>query len=330
VTTTLSLRGRRDALHHVRLSALRDYGIVFAFLILFVVLTFSSDVFLTHRNWMNILDQWSPIGIMACGWTLALIAGGFDLSIGAVYALGSVVAAKVALETDPALGLLAGCLAGLGIGMLNGAVVTVGRINSFMATLASSFMIRGLALVVSGGFLIRVVDEAGRPTSFNVIGRSELLGAKYSVWLFAGVIAVTAFLLHRTTFGRYVYATGGNAEAARLSGVRVDLVRWTTFAISGLTAGIAGMIIASRVSTGQSDVGVGIEFDVIAAVVVGGSSILGGAGAIWRTVVGVLLLAMIQNGFNLMNVDAVYQRIFFGAIILVAVAIDAWSRRSAV
>jgi ribose transport system permease protein len=214
--------------------------------------------------------------------------------------------------------------------MFNGTVVTVGRINSFMATLATSFMIRGLALAISGGFLIRVVDELGRPTKFNVIGRSELLGAKYTVWLWAGVIVVTAFLLHRTTFGRAIYATGGNAAAARLSGVRVDLVRWTTFAISGLTAGIAGMIIASRVSTGQSDVGVGIEFDVIAAVVVGGSSILGGAGAIWRTVIGVLLLAMIQNGFNLLNVDAVYQRIFFGAIILFAVAIDAWSRRSTV
>lgn len=331
MNTTLSLRGRAEALRDVRLSALRDYGIVFAFLLLFGVLTFASDVFLTQRNWLNILDQWSPVGIMACGWTLALIAGGFDLSIGAVYALGSVVAAKVAVETgSAALGLIAGCLAGLVMGMGNGTVVTVGRINSFMATLASSFMIRGLALVISGGFLIRVVDDAGRPTNFNVIGRSELLGAKYSVWLFAALVVVSAFLLHRTTFGRYIYATGGNAEAARLSGVRVDLVRWTTFAISGLTAGIAGMIIASRVSTGQPDVGVGIEFDVIAAVVVGGSSILGGAGAIWRTVVGVLLLAMIQNGFNLMNVDAVYQRIFFGAIILFAVAVDAWSRRSTV
>lgn len=332
MTETVPLRGGRLAvLRELRLSALRDFGIVFAFALLFIVLTFSSDVFLSQRNWMNILDQWSPIGIMACGWTLALIAGGFDLSIGAVYALCSVIAAKMALELDSAaLGLLLGCLAGLGVGMFNGTVVTVGRINSFMATLATSFMIRGLALVISGGFLIRVVDDLGRPTKFNVIGRSELLGAKYTVWLWAGVIVVTAFLLHRTTFGRAIYATGGNAAAARLSGVRVDLVRWTTFAISGLTAGIAGMIIASRVSTGQSDVGVGIEFDVIAAVVVGGSSILGGAGAIWRTVIGVLLLAMIQNGFNLLNVDAVYQRIFFGAIILLAVAIDAWSRRSTV
>ena len=148
------------------------------------------------------------------------------------------------------------------------------------------------------------------------------------MYLFAGVILVAGLLLHRTTFGRYMYAAGGNAEAARLSGVRVDLVKGSTYAISGLCAGIGGMIVASRVNTGQSDAGVGIEFDVIAAIVIGGTSILGGAGAIWRTVLGVLMLAMIQNGFNLLNVSAVYQRIIYGAIIIGAVGIDAWSRRS--
>lgn len=313
----------------LRLAALRDYGILAAFVALFIVLSLSSDVFLNLTNWLNILDQWSAIGIMACGWTLALIAGGFDLSIGAIYAMASVVAAEVALSGGAAAGLLVGALAGLGIGVVNGGLSTVGRINSFMATLAMSFVVRGIALAISGGYLIRVVTEEGKPTKFNVIGRSEFLGAKYSVWLFAGVILVAGFLLHRTIFGRHVYASGGNPEAARLSGVRVDLVRTATFAISGLCAGIGGIIVASRVSTGQSDVGVGIEFDVIAAVAIGGTSIFGGAGAIWRTVVGVLLLAMIQNGFNLMSVDAVYQRIVFGLIILAAVGIDAWSRRTA-
>jgi ribose transport system permease protein len=313
----------------LRTAALRDYGIVAAFVILFVVLALSSDVFLSLTNWLNILDQWSAVAIMGCGWTLALIAGGFDLSIGAVYALSSVVAAEVAVSTGSAgLGLLVGPLAGLGIGVLNGGLSTVGRINSFMATLSMSFVVRGVALAISGGYLIRVVTEEGRPTNFNVIGRSEFLGAKYSVWLLAGVILVTGFLLHRTIFGRHLYAAGGNAEAARLSGVRVDLVRWITFVISGLCAGIGGMIVASRVATGQSDVGVGIEFDVIAAVAVGGTSIFGGSGAIWRTIIGVLLLAMIQNGFNLLNVSAVYQRIVFGLIILAAVGIDAWSRRA--
>jgi ribose transport system permease protein len=289
-----------------------------------VTLSFASDVFLKQQNFMNILDQWSAIGIIAVGSTLVFIAGGFDLSISAVYALAGIIAAKAANSLGVPVGLFLGCLIGLGVGIVNGAIVTVGRINPFMATLASSLMIRGLALAVSGGFLVRVADEKG----FDVIGRGEFLGAKYSVYLFAGVILVAALLLHRTTFGRYMYASGGNAEAARLSGVRVNLVRASTYAFSGLCAGIGGMIVASRVNTGQADAGIGLEFDAIAAVVIGGTSILGGAGAIWRTVLGVLMLAMIQNGFNLLNVQAVYQRIIYGAIIIGAVGIDAWSRRS--
>ena len=266
---------------------------------------------------------------MAVGWTIAMIAGGFDLSIGAVYALAAVIGAKVAIEVDPALGLFVGGITGIAVGIFNGGVVTVGRVHSFIGTLASSFMIRGIALAISGGFLVRVLDDDLQPrTAFDTIGRSEFLGVKYAVWVFAGVILFAAVLLHMTTFGRHIYAVGGNIEAARLSGVRVNFVRWMTFVITGFTASIAGMIAASRVSTGQADLGTGIEFDVIAAVVLGGSSILGGAGAIWRTVVGVLMLAMIRNGFNLLNFDPVYQRIVFGGIILSAVTIDAWARRT--
>jgi ribose transport system permease protein len=311
----------------IALASIRDYGIVGAFTLIFVVLSLSSDVFLSADNLLNILDQMSAVGIMACAWTLVVIAGGFDLSVGAIYAFAGVVAAKLAMSVDPAMGLLVAPLVGLAIGTVNGLLATVGRINSFMATLASSFIIRGVALVVSGGFLIRVAAEDGSRTSFDVIGRGELFGAKYSVYLFVLVALLCGFILHRTILGRFIYAVGGNAEAARLSGVRVNLVRGATFALSGMAAGIAGMIVASRVSTGQPDIGVGIEFDVIAAVVIGGTSILGGAGAIWRTVVGVLMLAMIGNGFNLLNVDTVYQRVILGAIILVSVALDAWSRR---
>ena len=327
--STVESTGARGWLANRDVTALRDYGIIGAFIALFIVLTLSSDAFLTFRNWSNILDQWSAVGIMAVGWTIAMIAGGFDLSIGAIYALAAVIAAKVAIEVDPAVGLLVGGICGIAFGAFNGVVVTVGRIHSFIGTLASSFMIRGIALVISGGMLVRVLDDDLRPTTaFDTIGRGEFLGAKYDVYLFAGVILVAGVLLHATTFGRHVYAVGGNIEAARLSGVRVNFVRWMTFVITGITASIAGMIAASRVSTGQADLGAGIEFDVIAAVVIGGSSILGGAGAIWRTVVGVLMLAMIRNGFNLLNFDPVYQRIVFGGIILGAVAIDAWARRT--
>ena len=185
-------------------------------------------------------------------------------------------------------------------------------------------MVRGIAVSISGGQLVRVDDPA-----YSVLGRGELLGIKHSVWLLAGTIIVCSLLLWITRFGRYIYASGGNAEAARLAGVRVRPVRIATFALSGLAAGLAGILISSKVSTGQPDVGVGLEISAIAAIVIGGTSILGGEGAIWRTVLGLLLLALIRNGFNLLNIDPIFQQIFQGAIILAAVGIDAWARREA-
>lgn len=304
-----------------RLPSLSEYGIVLAFLTLFVTLSVSSSAFLTKTNLLNILDQWSAVGIIALGWTFVVIAGGFDLSVAAVYAVAGVIAAMAANELGPALGLLFGCLVGLGFGAVNGIAVTLGRINPFMATLASGIVIRGVATAVTGGLLISVTNP-----DFEVLGGASFLDAKYSVYLFAGVILVTGIVLHRTTFGRYVYASGGNAEAARLSGVRVNLIRASTYMICGLCAGIGGTIVTSRVAQGQADSGIGLEFDVIAAVVIGGTSILGGDGAIWRTVLGVLLIAMIRNGFNLLSIDPVYQQMFFGGIIAAAVAVDAWTK----
>jgi ribose transport system permease protein len=301
---------------------LREFGFVASFVTLFVALSIASDVFLTWTNLVNILDQWAPVGIMACAATLVIIAGGFDLSVGAIFAVAGITAAKVASATSPELGFLAGIGIGLALGVGNGLLVTVGRVNSFIGTLASSFMIRGFALVLSGGFLV-IVDDPG----FQRLGSGEFLNVKYPVYVFAGVALLTTFLLGWTTFGRYVYAVGANPAAARLSGVRVDRVRAATFALSGLSAGIAGVVVSSRVSTGQADAGIGIEFSVIAAVVLGGTSIYGGEGAIWRSVLGVLFLAMIGNGFNLLNINPTYQQIIQGAIIVAAVAVDAWTRR---
>jgi ribose transport system permease protein len=305
------------------LSALRDYGIVVAFVVLFVTLAFASDAFFTQRNIVNILFQAAPVGIMACGGTLVFIAGGFDLSVGAVAAIAGVVAATTADDVGVVMALTLGALVGLGFGIFNGLLTTIGRINAFIATLASSIIIRGLALAITGGFLVSVDDQA-----FYVLGNGEFAGVRYPVFVWLGFALFCGFLLWRTQFGRYVYAAGGNAEAARLSGVRVGLVRGTTFAISGLSGGLAGIILTSQIGTGQADANLGIEFDAIAAIIIGGTSILGGEGAIWRSVLGALLFQLISNGFNLMNVQPVYQRVFLGVIMLVAVAIDAWARRT--
>ena len=309
--------------HRLRLSTLRNYGIVLSFLVLFIVLSVWSDVFLTKTNMLNLLDQSAAVGIIACGGTLVIIAGGFDLSAGAIFAVAGIVAVNVANSAGTTAGIVAGVAAGVGLGLGNGILTTVGRINSLIGTLASSIVIRGVALVITGGFLVQAT-----PTNFTQLGQGKFADVNYSIWTLLGVFLFTTLLLTRTTFGRYIYASGGNAEAARLSGVRVGVVRAITFAISGGCAGLAGVLVASRVQTGQANAGMGIELTAIAAIVIGGTSILGGEGAIWRSILGVLLLAMIGNGFNLLNLDPTYQLIVQGSIILVAVAIDAWSRKS--
>jgi ribose transport system permease protein len=306
----------------LRATKYRDLGIVGAFLALFLALAIASPAFLTSSNLLNLLDQWAPVGIIACAGTLVIISGGFDLSVGAIYALAGIVAAKLATDVGVAAGLIGAVLTGVACGAANGFVVAGLRIHSFMATLASSMILRGVALALSGGFLVTVSDP-----SFATLGQDKLLGLKLSVWIWVAFAGVTAFLLTRTRFGHHVFAAGGNADAARLSGVRVGLVRGITFTISGLAAGIAGLLVVSRSSTGQADIGTGLELTAIAAIVVGGTSILGGEGAIWRTLLGVLLLAMIGNGFNLLHIDPIYQQIVQGGIILTAVAVDAWSRR---
>jgi ribose transport system permease protein len=307
-----------------RTAVIRDYGIIVIFVALFITLASSSSAFLSKNNLLNILDQSAPIGVIACGATLVMIAGGFDLSVGAIFALAGISAAIVTNHIDPALGLITGVAFGLTLGIVNGIFVTTLRINSFIATLASGLVFRGIALLITGGFLITVSNE-----SFQIIGRERFLSAKYTVYIFAGVILLTWFLLARTAFGRYIYAVGGNPEAARLSGIRVDVVRGVTFALSGLLAGLAGVMETSKIATAQPAAGTGIELAAIAAVVIGGTSIMGGEGAIWRSVLGILLLALIGNGFNILNVDPLYQSIVEGGIILVAVAVDAWSRRRA-
>ena len=306
-----------------RLSLLRDYAIVLTFGALFVTLSIASPSFLTKTNMLNILDQSAALGIIACGGTVVFIAGGFDLSVGAVFGMCGVVAAMLEPHLGPGPALLVGLLTGLGIGLANGIIVTLGRINSFMATIGSGFVIRGFAILLTSGFLITVVTP-----SYSIIGRDEFIDVKYSVWIWAAFALILTLLLQGTTFGRYVFASGGNPEAARLSGIRVNVIRTIAFAISGLSAGLGGIIVSSRVATGQSDAGMGIELTVIAAIVIGGTSIFGGEGAIWRSVLGILLLTLIGNGFNLLNVNPIYQQILQGMIILFAVGLDAWSRRA--
>jgi len=308
-----------------QLTILRDYGIVVAFIALFITLSIASDVFLTKDNLINLAFQAAPVGIMACGGALVFIAGGFDLSVGAIASFAAVIAGKAyvgaGIPVWPAL--ILGALTGLGFGIGNGLLVTVARVNAFIATLATSIIIYGIAIAVTGGFLISIDAE-----SWATLGLGTVWSINYPIFVWAGFALVCGFLLSRTTFGRYVYAAGGNAEAARLSGVRVGVVRTATFAISGLSGGIAGVILASEVGTAQADSGNAANtFDAITAVVLGGVSILGGEGAIWRAVLGAFFLQMIGNGFNLLGTTPQWQYVIKGVILAAAVSLDAWARR---
>ncbi len=304
----------------------RSAGILIPFIILFAVLALTSDSFATKPNLLNILDQQSAILIIAAAGTLVLVAGGIDLSVGSIYSLAGVTSAHFALETNPVLAMALGIGAGLLIGLANGLITTVLRINALIATLAMSFVVSGCAALVTKGNLLVLFDKPG----FGKLARSEFLTIKTSIWLMIVFVIAIGTLLAATTAGRYMYAAGGNAQAARLAGVRVDRVRILAFVLSGAAAGLAGVIDTSRVLSAQaSSADTGLAFTVLAGIVVGGTSILGGVGAVWRTVVGVLFIALIGNGYILLGLDPLYEQITMGLILLAAVGLDAWTTRSA-
>ncbi len=302
---------------------LRRGGIILPFLALFIVLSVASGPFFTRVNLLDILDQQAATLIIAAAGTLVLVAGGIDLSVGATYALAGVVSAHLALSVPPVLAIGAGIAVGLVVGAVNGVIATWFKINSLIATLAMSFVVSGLASLVTGGNLI--IDYA-KP-GFGDLARSTFLTVNTSTWTMVAVVALLAVVLSRTTAGRYMYAAGSNAEAARLAGVRVQQVRLLTFVLSGGAAALGGVIDASRVLSAQASNGqTTLTFTVLAGIVVGGTSILGGDGAVWRTVVGVLFIALIGNGSDLLGLNPLYDQIALGVILLLAVGADAWSR----
>jgi ribose transport system permease protein len=305
--------------------AARTGGIAIPFLIVFVVLAVVSPSFLRSQNLANILDQQSGIIIVAVAGTLVLIAGGIDLSIGAIYGLAGATAAQLAVSFGPPVGILAGLGVGLAVGLANGIIVTRFRINALIGTLAMSFVVSGIGAIATRGNLIVVLDHP----EFQTFATTRILGLTSAAWMMFVLAIAGVILLSRTTFGRYVYATGGNAEAARLGGVRTSTVLVATFALSGMAAGLAGTIDASRTLSAQASAGSFLTFTVLTGIIVGGTSILGGEGSVQRTVVGCLFVALVANGFNLLGFDPFYQQVTLGIILLLAVGTDAWSRRLA-
>jgi ribose transport system permease protein len=318
VTTAVIDRPRRLSATSILLFV-RDYAVLLLIALLIVLLSIASSSFLTVPNLINIVNQNTPLALIAAAGTFVIVSGNFDLSTGAIYSVGSVVAAWTAVETGhPLLGLAMAPLIGMGLGLVNGLAVTTLRVHSFLATLATSLAFGAIAVLVTKGSLITVTVDG-----FSDLGRNRVGQVFYAVILMVACVAAMWFVLQRTTFGRYVFAVGGNEDAARLSGLRVARVRVAVFVLSGAAAGLAAAIGVSRISSGQPQAGVGIELDAIAAIILGGTSINGGAGAVWRSVAGVFLIALIGNGFDILNLNPQLKDLVTGVIILAAVALSA-------
>ena len=301
----------------------KKYGIAVITISLFLILSLTTEGFFTERNIRNLLDQQSTILIAASFMTIVIISGNFDISISAIF----VVAPLFALNIENATGnILLSVLGGVGLGVIlgsfNALVVTYFKVNSFIATLATSFMFFGFGYLISDRSLMRPVTD-----SYQQIARTKFFDITSATWISLVVVIVASILLTRTRFGRNVFATGGNQEAARLAGINVPQVQAITFILLGAAAALAGIVNSSRSISAQPSDDFSFVFAVLTAVIVGGTSIMGGKGAIWRTVAAAFFLAFMINGFNLLQVDPLWQRIILGLVIVIAVALDSWSQR---
>ncbi len=302
------------------LAALRRSTVLYPLLGLLVVcavMAVASDSFLTASNLTNILRQVSINAIIAIGMTYVILTGGIDLSVGAVMALaGTIMAGLLSQGVNGGVAILACLGVGLAFGTANGAFVAAARMPPIIVTLATMGIARGLALIYTGGYPI-----SGLPGWMREIGNGTVLGIQTPVLIMLLAYAAAWVLLARMPMGRYVYAIGGNEQATRLSGIRVGRYKLLVYALSGMTAAIAGIVLTSRLMSGQPNAGTGFELDAIAAVVLGGTAIAGGRGSIVGTLLGALLLGVLNNGLNMVGVNPYIQNVIKGGIILLAIYI---------
>ena len=299
-----------------------NIGIIIALVAMFIFLTVfptTRSTFLTPKNMFNILRQNASNLFLATGMTMVIILGGIDLSVGSVIALSGVVAAGCVVNfgLPEAVGFIAAIAVGAAVGLFNGFIICKTGIPPFFVTLASMNITKGIALVLTGGAPIRCMTDA-----FKFPGAGYVGPVPTPVILMFIIFILAALMINKTQLGRHIYAVGGNVQAAKFSGISVQKVKFIVYAYTGVMAGIAGVVIASRLYSGQPTAGDGAEMDAIASVVVGGTSMSGGSGRIGGTLIGVLIIGVLNNGLNLMGVDSNFQYIVKGLVILLAVYVD--------
>jgi ribose transport system permease protein len=278
-----------------------------------------TDRFLSPLNLTNILVQSSIMAVIAMGMTFVIVGGGFDLSVGSTAALAGCVAALVMVKAGLAAGVAAGVGAGALVGLVNGFIIARIGVNPFITTLGTMVLVRGVVFLITGG---APVGDEGLPDAFVTFGSGRLLGVHYLVWVPAILLLVLSFVMSSMPYGRRVYATGGGREAAYLSGIAVVRVIASTYMWCGALAGVAGVMLAARLQSGQPTAGEFYELTAIAAVVLGGASLQGGEGTLAKSVVGVFIMIVLGNALNLLNVDSYWQRVAVGAVIIAAAAAD--------
>jgi len=305
-----------------------------ALALMILVISLLSDRFLTPDNGWNILRQISVNLCLSIGMTLVILSGGIDLSVGAILALSGAVAAgllknglgvpgtDLLFQFTPSGAILAGLVVGGGLGWANGFAITRFRLPPFVATLGMLSIARGLTMLWTGGFPL-----TGLGDGFGHLGTGTFLGMPMPVWIMLGLTAVFIVVTRRTRFGRHLYAVGGNERAARLTGLNVNRIKTTVYVLAGALAGVAGLIVTARLDSAQPNAGLGYELDSIAAVVIGGTSLSGGRGSVAGTVLGCLIIGVLNNGLFLLNVSPFWQQVIKGLVILFAVALDKMNAR---
>jgi ribose transport system permease protein len=314
----------REATARYGVAVLRTYGIVLSFVILVSAVGLWSPSYATQTNIFNLLSQWAPAGIIAVAMTFVILTGGLDLSVAAGFSLCAVTAAGVGLHADPPIAFLAALLVGFAIGLGNGILVAGLGINPFITTVGTGFILGGITVVVTGN-VAYVVANPG----FGTLGAGRWHGFPYSGMVLILCLCIGGLALAKTVYGQSIYAVGGNLEASRLSGIRVRTTIASAYVLSGLSMGIAGILSASQLNSAQANIDPDILFNVITIVVVGGTSLAGGFGSMWRTAVGLGIVATISNAFSVADVNPNYQDIVKGCIIVGALALDVYARRLA-
>ncbi|MGI5848669.1 MAG: ABC transporter permease [Christensenellales bacterium] len=304
----------------------KKYGLVAFLVIIIIALSIVKPNFATYNNIMNVLRQISINGLLAIGMTYVILLAGIDLSLGSIVGFAGIVTAILAKnhEMTIVVPIVVGILAGGVIGLINGLLISYVRVPAFIQTLGMLSIARGLTYVMSNAKPVN-----GLSKDFLAMGSGYWFGVPIPVIILIIVFAIMLFILYKTKFGRYVYAIGGNEDAALVSGLKVRPLKVVVYAISGLLAGLAGVVLTSRVSAGLAVSGEGYELDAVAAAVIGGTSLMGGEGSLWGTALGFLLIGILNNGLDLLNVSSYYQLIVKGAIIILSVVLDVQTKKEA-